>query len=579
MRKSIFSKIFAGYLVVMVTMGALILAFSYKTIRSYYVQTEAQDLEKICIPLRQVITPLLKDGKTGSLEALVRSYGQELELRITVIDATGKVLADSEKDPATLDNHRDRIEISQALAGKVGQSIRYSTTIWQDLLYVALPVETGGKIIGVIRLSIPLTHISDLLQALRIRLLHSTLLIIALSLALAALFSHLLASPIRALSKASRRVAYGDLSVRVPPKTDDEIRDLTESFNEMAARLESTFSELKGRNEEFESIISSISEGLLVLDNEGKIRLFNTGAQKIMASEKILGRYYWELLRSTRFNELIEEGSKGPASGEVELPDRTFLCIITPLASRRGKVVLLHDISDMKQIERIKKDLVANVSHELRTPLTAIKGFTETLIEEADSKSVEYLQIIKRHTDRLIAMVNDLLTLSELEEKPQLILEDVNLQDIMTNVLAIYDPMIRSKGLDLTASCEAITLKGDRFKIEQLLTNLIDNALKYTEKGQISVDCELREDKATIIVKDTGIGIPREHIGRIFERFYVVDKSRSRSMGGTGLGLAISKHITALHGGKIEVTSTPYMGSTFTVKLPLSRESAPVNDG
>jgi two-component system phosphate regulon sensor histidine kinase PhoR len=354
----------------------------------------------------------------------------------------------------------------------------------------------------------------------------------------------------------------------VPPKTDDEINDLTESFNKMAGRLENTFNELKGRNEEFESIISSISEGLLVLDNEGKILLFNAGVQKLMASEKILGRYYWELLRSTKLNALIDECSEGPISGEVEIADRIFLCIITPLASRPAKVVLLHDISDTKEIERIKKDLVANVSHELRTPLAAIKGFTETLIEEADSKFAEYLQIIKRHTDRLIAMVNDLLMLSELEEKQQLILEDVNLQDLLANVLAIYDPLIRGKGLAFSAICEPITIQGDRFKLEQLLANLIDNALKYTEKGEISVVCELREDKTAITVKDTGIGIPKEHIGRIFERFYVVDKSRSRSVGGTGLGLSISKHIAGLHGGKIEVTSTPYMGSTFTVELP-----------
>jgi len=472
-------------------------------------------------------------------------------------------------DPATLDNHRDRPEVGQALAGKSGRSIRYSTTLWQDLLYVALPVEAGGKIIGALRLSTPLTHITDLLKTLRIRELQLTLLVFVISLLLAALISHLLSTPIRELSKAARRVASGDLTVRVPPKSDDEMRDLTESFNEMTQRLEHSFAELSGRNEELESIISSMTEALLVLDEEGKVRLFNAGAQKIMPAEKIINRYYWELLRSTRLNTLIEESSERSISGEVELADKSFLCIITPLASRKAKVVLLHDITESKQIERVKKDLVVNVSHELRTPLTAIKGFTETLLDEADPKSVEYLGIIKRHTDRLIAMVNDLLTLSELEEKPQLIIEEVNLQELITNVLAIYDPRIRAKGLDLTADISPITLKGDSFKLEQLLTNLIDNALKYTEKGQISVDTEVKEGNAIITVKDTGIGIPREDLGRVFERFYVVDKSRSRSMGGTGLGLSIAKHIATLHNGSIEVASTPYTGSTFTVIIPI----------
>jgi two-component system phosphate regulon sensor histidine kinase PhoR len=571
MRKSIFFKMFMGYLVIMIAMAVLILTFTYEIVKTHYEQTTADNLKNIAIPLREVIIPFLTPGKPDPLNALVREYGRKLELRITVIDPAGRVLADSERDPATLENHRDRPEVAQSLAGKSGQSIRYSTTLWQDLLYIALPVEAGGKIIGVLRLSTPLTHISNLLKALRIREIQLTLLVFVISLLIAALISHLLSTPIRELSKAARRVASGDLSVRVSPKpnADDEIRDLTEGFNEMTQRLEQTFSELSGRNEELESIISSMTEALLVLDEEGKVRLFNAGAQKIMPAEKIINRYYWELLRSTRLNLLIEESSKRSISGEVELADKSFLCIITPLASRKAKVVLLHDITELKQIERVKKDLVVNVSHELRTPLTAIKGFTETLLDEADPKSMEYLEIIKRHTDRLIAMVNDLLTLSELEEKPQLVIEDVNLQELITNVLAIYDPRIRAKGLGLTAGISPITIKGDPFKLEQLLTNLIDNALKYTDKGQISVDTQVREGNAIITVKDTGIGIPREDLGRIFERFYVVDKSRSRSMGGTGLGLSIAKHIATLHTGSIEVASTPYTGSTFTVIIPI----------
>ena len=570
MRKSIFFKIFAGYLVVTVALAALILDFTYVIVSSHYERVTADNLAKIGTPLRQALTPLLVDGNAGALNAAAREYDHQLGLRITVIDTAGKVLADSEADPASLENHRDRPEVLHALTGAVGESKRYSTTLDEDMLYVALPVEIRGRTAAVLRLSMPLTHISDILKILRTRLIELTLLIILLSLVVSALFSHLLSTPIRALSKASRKVASGDFTVRVPPKTHDEIRDLTESFNLMTQRLESTFSELSSRNEELESIISSMTEGLLVIDTAGKILLFNIGAQKIIDTEKILGRYYWELLRSPGLNTLIDEGSDRPASGEIELAGRHFLCIITPLASRKAKVLLLHDLTDMKQIERVKKDLVANVSHELKTPLTSIKGFTETLLEAADTKSAEYLQIIKRHTDRLISMVNELLLLSELEETPQIIQEDVDLQELITNVIAVYDPLIRGKGLDLTASCSPVTIEGDPFKLEQLLTNLIDNALKYTEKGKISVDAELKEGNAVITVKDTGVGIPREHLGRIFERFYVVDKSRSRSMGGTGLGLSIAKHIAALHGGRIEVVSTPYVGSTFTVTLPLS---------
>jgi two-component system phosphate regulon sensor histidine kinase PhoR len=569
MRKSIFFKIFTSYLVIILTMAVLIFAVTYGMVKSHYRHSTAEELESIAVPLRVVITPLVKDKRLADLEALIREYARRLNLRITVIDLSGNVLADSEKDPSTMENHRDRPEIREASVGKVGQSVRYSTTLWQDLLYIAVPVDIQGKTAAVLRLSMPLTHISDLLKALRHRLMVLTTIIAVISLAVSAFFSHLLSTPIRALSKASRRVASGDFSVRVPPRTDDEIKDLTEAFNEMTGQLESTFSELSGRNEELESIISSISEGLLVLDAEGKIQLFNSGAKKIIASDKIIGRFYWELLRSVKLNSLIEEGLNSATSGEVDLLDKTFLCMVTPLPSRKARVLLLHDITSVKQIERIKKDLVVNVSHELRTPLTAIKGFTETLIEDADKKSIEYLKIIKRHTDRLIAMVEDLLVLSELEEKPQLLMEDVNIQDLITTVLSVYDPMIREKGLELSAASDPIIIKADAFKLEQLLTNLIANAVKYTEKGSISIETAAREDDAVIMVKDTGIGIPKEHLNRIFERFYVVDKSRSRNMGGTGLGLSIAKHIALLHGGRIEVASAPGEGSTFSVILPL----------
>jgi two-component system, OmpR family, phosphate regulon sensor histidine kinase PhoR len=415
----------------------------------------------------------------------------------------------------------------------------------------------------------PLTHISDLLKVLRHRLMGLTILVIILSLAVSALFSHLLSTPIRALSKAAGKIASGDFSVRVSSGSNDEIQDLTEAFNEMTGQLESSFAELSHRNEELNSIISSISEGLLVLDEEGKVLLFNEGMRKITSTENILGRYYWELIRSPELNTLIKEDSENPISGEIEFSGRAFLCMITPLVSRRAKIVLMHDITEAKQIERIKKDLVVNVSHELRTPLTAIKGFTETLLEEADQKSLEYLRIIKRHTDRLIAMVEDLLVLSEIDEKPRLATEAVDLQDLVTTVLAVFDPMSREKGLDLVAGCEPVTVPGDPYRLEQLMTNLVANAVKYTEKGQISIKVSSREDHALISVKDSGIGIPREHLDRIFERFYVVDKSRSRNLGGTGLGLSIAKHIALLHGGRIEVMSTPGMGSTFTVILPL----------
>ncbi|HPI93513.1 MAG TPA: ATP-binding protein [Deltaproteobacteria bacterium] len=568
MRRPIFFKIFAGFLAVTVTLAVLILGTSYEVIRSHYLRSTAQNLQSIGTPLRDVIAPVFARGEAEALNSLARQYDRQLDVRITIIDAAGRVLADSERDPATLENHGHRPEMVQALQGRTGRSIRYSKTLDQDLLYIALPVERQGRIVGVLRLSMTLGHIDELLHSLLKRLFGLTAVIIVLSLALSAFFSHLISSPIRALSRAARSVAGGDLSVRVSPSTDDEIRDLTESFNDMAGKLEFSFSELRTRKEELESILSSITEVLLVLDPEGKVLLYNQAAQKIIPAGTILGRYHWELLRSTKLNDLVRDALEGSVSGEVELLEKTYLCSITQLASRRDRIVILHDISDMKQIERVKKDLVVNVSHELRTPLTAIKGFAETCLDEADGAMREHLKIILRHTDRLIAMVNDLLTLSEIEEKSRLAVEDMSVKDLIGNVLAAYEPRIRGKGLDLKVESPEFTIKADPFRLEQLLTNLVDNALKYTEKGWISIHAEHTAQAAVITVSDTGVGIPREHLGRIFERFYVVDKSRSRNMGGTGLGLAIAKHIAALHGGMIEVRSTPYSGTSFRVTIP-----------
>lgn len=568
MKRPILFRIFIGFVVITVTLSGLMLIASYEVIHTHFLKFTEQKLERIGIPLRDVFTPILAMGETQTLHRLAEEYGRQLDVRITVIDATGKVLADSERDPAIMENHSNRPEMMDALHGRNGRDIRYSATLKQDLLYITLPLARKDTVIGALRLSMALDHIDDLLRTLIGRLIGSTAAIIGLSLALSALFSHLLSSPIRALSKAARSLSGGDFSVRVPPARSDEIKDLTERFNEMAGTLDRSFSEIRTRKEELEGIISSISEALLVLDVDGKVLLYNTAAQKIIPAGTILGRYYWELIRSERFNELVQNAPAGPGSGEVELQEKTYLCSVTPLASRRAAIVLLHDITGMKQLERFKKDLVINVSHELRTPLTAIKGFTETCLDEATGGMKEHLHVILRHTDRLIAMVNDLLTLSEMEEKPRLALQDVNVKDLVGNVLALYEPRIRGKGLDLAVECQDLTIRADPFMLEQLLTNFVDNALKYTEKGGITIRV-LREDSTAVIsVMDTGIGIPREHLARIFERFYVVDKSRSRIMGGTGLGLSIAKHIATVHGGRIEVESTLYSGSEFRVIIP-----------
>jgi two-component system phosphate regulon sensor histidine kinase PhoR len=286
------------------------------------------------------------------------------------------------------------------------------------------------------------------------------------------------------------------------------------------------------------------------------------------------GKFYWEVLREPNFSDLIKkvQQEKRSRTEELSLDEKSYLCSATYLDSRGETVITLHDITEVKKVEKIKKDFIMNISHELRTPLTAIKGFVETLEEEVDRDKRHYLEIIKRHTDRLINIVKDLLILSELEEKEtKLEVEEVDVAALVKDIMKIFEQKLKDKRLEVEVKVEEKipSVKGDPFKLEQMFINLIDNAVKYTEKGKITIAVERKEDRIAIEVKDTGIGIPREHISRVFERFYVVDKSRSKRLGGTGLGLSIVKHIALLHGGEVAVESDPGKGTSFTVLLPV----------
>ena len=572
-KRSIFSRIFTGYLLIVFVLSGLILVFSFKTIKDHYIDTFTGNLKNLGIILNLKITPLLEENRRGELDSFVKKLGKEINTRITVIAPDGKVYADSEKDPASMENHRGRPEVIQALECGVGRSLRYSSTVKEEMLYVAMPVEKEGKIIGVVRVSIFLKQIKVLLQDLRRRILEVAFLAMIVSLLGAALFSRSLSRPVRDLARASHRVASGDFNVRVFLKSEDELGDLAESFNYMTEKIKTLFADLSLQKEELDSIIFSIQEGLLVLDSEGKIVLSNESFRRIIQEDTIEGKFYWEVVRESRLGELVEKvrNMKKNLTGEVELNGRNYLCSATFLSFREGIIVILHDITEFKRLEKIKKDFVVNVSHELRTPLTAIKGFVETLGEEIDQKQKHYLEVIKKHTDRLINIVQDLLLLARLEKKKvELEWEEVNLKNLIEEMVRIFEERIREKNLALKLNIEGDvgSIKGDAFKLEQMFINLIDNAVKYTEKGEIKISLQRKNQQVRIEIQDTGIGIPTEHLERIFERFYVVDKSRSRKLGGTGLGLAIVKHIVLLHNGEINVESTPGVGSKFIVFLP-----------
>jgi two-component system phosphate regulon sensor histidine kinase PhoR len=442
------------------------------------------------------------------------------------------------------------------------------------MLYVGLPLESDGRVLGVLRLSLFMKTIDVLLGSLRTTIGRSILLMAVAALVLALLLSLNFTRPIRKLTAAARKVEAGGFGTRVALHSKDDFRELGLAFNLMTQRIETLFADLSRQKESLANVMASIDEGLLVIDAEGRIVLANERFRKLIGEDALEGKYFWEVVRKPKIQEFIVrlQTERVRLSGEVRADEKTLLCTGGPLDDRGGVVLTVHDITDLKNIEIVKKDFIVNASHELRTPLAAILGAVETLEEGPGKINAFSLDILKRHAERLRAIVEDLLKLAEIEEKGyRLERGDVDLRELARNVVQVLTPRLKEKGIEarIEAPKGLPHLKADPFLLEQLLINLLDNAIKYTEKGEIAISLAADARDIILAVRDTGAGIPAEHLPRIFERFYVVDKSRSRKLGGTGLGLSIVKHIVQLHGGSISVGSEVGQGTTFTVRLPL----------
>jgi two-component system phosphate regulon sensor histidine kinase PhoR len=575
MKTTFFLKIFFGLIAIIVLITGSVLIISFILIRHHYIETLSEQLRNYNTVLSDQALILIQMNDCDSLDRIVKTLGAQTNTRITVIAPDGTVLADSEKDPLTMENHSMRREIMGALQGQEGKAIRYSRTVKQEMLYVALPAHSNNTVVAVIRSSIYLSSINALISQLMTRIIYVSLGLIVLSIVVALLFARSISHPIQDLIHASRRVAHGEFDVNILFKRNDELKELAESFNHMVEQLKILIEAHSREKEALNTIIASIREGVLVLDAKGKVLLCNSSFLEIIKQDSVQKKFYWELIRRPDLNELIDsvrEGQRTTFTTEIEIEQRTFMCSAAYLRIAHQTVLTFHDITEIMEAAAMKKDLVLNVSHELRTPLTAIKGFIETMESADPDQYKRYIEIIKRHTDRLINIVEDLQTLSKLEDREKLQIEEIDIHQIVQNVIAMFKPAARRQKIRLSLKSKdpRILLKGDAFKIEQLFINLVDNALKYTEEGSITITIEQDNTRVFCMVTDTGIGIPSDQISRIFERFYVVDLSRSRKMGGTGLGLSIVKHIIQAHNGEITVESEMDSGTTFTIILPKS---------
>jgi len=574
--KGFFLKIFGGFGLLILVLSVLTIFFSFSVIRTHYDRRLATDLEH----LGRAITPdvlRLMDGPTSDLESFLRDEGKQIQARITIIKPDGVVLADSEKDALSMESHRYRPEVAEALEGKIGRSERFSYTVDDRMMYVGIPIKgADGSVRAVLRISLFTRDVEALLAEIRGGLFRAVLIVTLLALLAAFLFSLHLTRPIQALVLATRKIALGDFKAKVHIARRDEFHVLGKGFNAMIERLAAQFEDLSRRKEEVDNVIASIREGLAVIDHQGRIILSNQAFRAFFPGPAPEGRYYWEAVRSGGLQDLIgrSRSEKASLNAEIKAAEKSLLAAVSYLPLQDGVALVLHDLTERRRLEDIKRDFVVNVSHELRTPLTAIAGAVELLDDGSEANDPGALDMLRRHVLRMRLIIEDLLKLGELEN-PGLCLDlgELDFEALARRVAELFAVRAREKGLNfrVDAPLGLPMIQADAFQIEQLLINLVDNAVKYTEKGLVEIG--LRAENGTVVleVRDSGPGIPEEHRERIFERFYRVDKSRSRVLGGTGLGLSIVKHIVQLHGGTIDVRSEEGKGTTFAVHFPIDR--------
>ncbi|MBT0663314.1 HAMP domain-containing protein [Geobacter pelophilus] len=579
-------KIFASFILLTAAMGGALYAYLVPTLERHLLTDLSDHLFS-----QAGIAAVAVSNETGELShyapRLAAEIGRQSKARVTIIAPDGRVAGDSQVSPdklIDLENHKDRPEVIQALQTGQGSAIRYSTTLRSEMLYVAAPVNLHNTGIGTIRLALPLNSVDQLKMKLHVTLGLAILFAALIALALSSILSQLVYRPMRQISQLAGEIGAGQLSRRIQIRRDDEFGGLARVMNDMADRLQEQIHSLASERNRLDAILRCMGEGVMVTDNEGVMTLVNPAFCTLFeVQENISGRPLIEISRHPGLNDSFRSclQKKSEHIQEITIEASSEKNVITywvPLLDGdnvTGMVAVFHDITELKRLEKIRKDFVANVSHELRTPVTVIKGYSETLLggvlTEDPERSQQFLSIILNHSERLAALISDLLSLSEMESGNfSLKLGPVDLGATIRHAAELLELKSVEKGvaLKLGEIPAGTGILADQRRIEQVFFNLLDNGIKYTPAGgEVSINVASSDNNVTVTISDTGPGIPLPSLPRIFERFYRVDAARSREQGGTGLGLAIVKHIVQLHGGSISVDSPPGQGAIFRVIL------------
>jgi len=487
-----------------------------------------------------------------------------------------------------MENHIQRPEVRQALKRKKGVSIRYSSTLDKNMMYIALPVIKDEVVTAVVRTAVSVSVVDEKIKSIRNNIFAALLLSI-IAAAIAGLYvTKKITRPVEEMKEGALQFAKGNLNARLAVPDTEELSQLAVTMNQMAENLDEKIEAFKNRSMELEAVHTSMLEGIIAIDENEKIITINDAAAKVFAfpAQQLKGRYIFEAVRNIEFQKFIEKAlaTHKPFEDNIVITQESDLilnihstALYDTSKKRIGTLIIFHDITRMKKLETMHKDFASNVSHELKTPLTTIKGFVETIQGMSPSNSVKdrenFLKIIEQNVNRMIDLINDLLSLSRLERKEgtNIQFENQDMEVLIKAAVNTCQNTIDEKNITINLDCpKDLMVMLDPILMEQAIANLLDNAVKYSDKaGQVDITVSKKDEAIEIVVKDQGRGISREHQSRIFNRFYRVDMARSRQQGGTGLGLAIVKHIIQYHNGKIEVKSQRYKGSSFIISIPV----------
>jgi two-component system phosphate regulon sensor histidine kinase PhoR len=535
------------------------------------------------------------EWKSGELSSLYDHYTNEAKelkrytgARVTFIRNDGIVLGDSDWDPSQMDNHLNRVEVKEALEVGTGRAIRESDTANQNMMYVAIPVEIiPDQKPNIIRLAMSLNEVDQSIRNLTMVLVAGLLALFLI----AALISYRIAlsmtRPLEQITKVAKRIKNMDYRARVKVTKQDEIGELGNAINAMADSLLVQMTRIQQNENQLESVLENMINGIVMIDRNGIIVLMNRRAEEVLgfSARELVGRHFAEAKQQYELSQMIQEGMENKEHLREEItfyfPEERLLELnLVPIHSDgnefSGVLLVLQDVSAIRRLERMRSEFVANVSHELKTPITAVKGFAETLLGGAvndEETARSFLQIIYDESDRLNRLIGDILELSKIESRRvPLTFSPVEVDSFVSKSVKLMESEASRKNIELSMQIEpGLYVEADEDRLRQIVMNLLSNGINYTpDGGRVSVKVEgLGDDHIRISISDSGIGIPKKDLPRIFERFYRVDKARSRSSGGTGLGLSIVKHLVELHKGTISVTSSLGVGSTFIIELPV----------